>query len=73
MASSRDDRTALTGEAEAELRGRFPALRRLLQEASGALGDSGVLAPIALALIAVNGLHPSPLFLVFGIGYAVAG
>jgi len=55
------------------MRGRLPGLRRLLQEASGALGDSGVLAPIALALIAVNGLHPSPLFLVFGVGYAAAG
>ncbi len=44
----------------------------LLRELSGALGDSGVLAPFALALIAVNGLHPSPLFLVFGVSYAAA-
>ena len=43
-----------------------------LRELSGALGDSGVLAPLALALIAVNGLHPSPLFLVFGVAYATS-
>ncbi|UCC49208.1 MAG: putative sulfate/molybdate transporter, partial [Gemmatimonadota bacterium] len=55
------------------MQGRFPRFGRVLRELSGALGDSGVLAPIALALIAVNGLHPSPLFFVFGIAYAVAG
>lgn len=44
----------------------------LLRQSSGALGDSGVLAPFALALMAVNGLHPSPLFFVFGISYAAA-
>jgi MFS superfamily sulfate permease-like transporter len=48
-------------------------LSRAARELSGALGDSGVLAPIALALIAVNGFHPTPLFLVFGIAYAAAG
>ena len=48
-------------------------MSRVLRELSGALGDSGVLAPIALALIAVNGLHPSPLFLAFGVAYAAAG
>ncbi len=55
-----------------QLHGRLPRIGELLRELSGALGDSGVLAPIALALIAVNGLHPSPLFLVFGIAYALA-
>ena len=55
------------------LRAHLPTLGRSLRELSGALGDSGVLAPIALALIAVNGLHPSPLFFVFGIAYAAAG
>ncbi len=48
-------------------------LRSSLPQLSGALGDSGVLAPLALALIAINGLHPTPLFLVFGIAYAAAG
>jgi hypothetical protein len=47
--------------------------RRWLSELSGALGDSGVFVPLALALIAVNGLHPTPVFLVFGVAYAVAG
>lgn len=54
------------------MQGRFPRIGRLLRETSGALGDSGVLAPFALALIAVNGFHPSPLFLVFGVSYAAA-
>ncbi len=54
-------------------RGTISRLSRAARELSGALGDSGVLAPIALALIAVNGFHPTPLFLVFGIAYAAAG
>ncbi len=52
--------------------GRLPRLGALARGLSGALGDSGVLAPFALALIVVNGLHPSPLFLVFGVSYAAA-
>ena len=46
---------------------------RWLRELSGALGDSGVFVPLALALIAVNGFHPTPIFLVFGVAYAAAG
>jgi SulP family sulfate permease len=40
---------------------------------SGALGDIGLLIPLSLALIAVNGLNPTFLFLGVGLAYIGAG
>lgn len=40
---------------------------------TGALGDIGVLLPLAAALIAVNGLNPTTLFVCAGLYYIVSG
>ena len=40
---------------------------------TGALGDIGVLLPLAAALIAVNGLNPTTLFACAGLYYVVSG
>ncbi len=42
-------------------------------EFSGAFGDVGILFPLAAALIAVNGMNPTLIFLFAGILYFVAG
>ncbi len=39
------------------------------REIAGAVGDLGVFAPLVIALIALNGLHPTPVFLVAGLFY----
>lgn len=47
-----------------------PALRKIrldLSELSGALGDLGTFLPLALGLIAVNGLNPTSVFLSAGL------
>lgn len=43
------------------------------QEISGAFGDVGVLFPLALSLILVNGLNPTSVFLGAGLTYLGAG
>ncbi|MGQ9554978.1 MAG: putative sulfate/molybdate transporter, partial [Anaerolineae bacterium] len=42
-------------------------------EASGALADIGVLLPLAVALITVNGLSPTSVFFGVGLAYLLAG
>ena len=42
-------------------------------ELAGSLGDLGTLLPIAVAMILVNGLDPTGLFLVVGLLYVLAG
>ncbi len=44
--------------------------RRALDELAGGLGDSGILIPIAVAMIALNGLNATAVFLVTGLAYA---
>ncbi len=45
------------------------AVPRLLRDVSGAFGDLGVLLPLAVALIARNGMNPTALFLLAGTFY----
>ncbi len=42
-------------------------------ELSGAFGDLGTLLPIVVAMILINGLSPTTVFLAFGLFYLVAG
>lgn len=42
-------------------------------ELGGALGDVGVLLPLAIALITLNGLNPTAVFLAVGVAYVSAG
>ncbi|MFQ6091493.1 MAG: putative sulfate/molybdate transporter [bacterium] len=42
-------------------------------ELAGALGDIGTLFPLAIALITINGLNPTSVFLVVGLVYIGAG
>jgi sulfate permease, SulP family len=42
-------------------------------DVAGAFGDIGVLFPIAIALITLNHLNPTSLFLVAGLTYCIAG
>ena len=42
-------------------------------ELAGSLGDLGVLLPLMIALITINGLNPISVFLVVGLTYIVAG
>jgi sulfate permease, SulP family len=44
-------------------------LKKFIWDISGAFGDIGVLFPLAIALIATNGLNPSALFLAAGLFY----
>jgi MFS superfamily sulfate permease-like transporter len=44
--------------------------RRALDELAGGLGDSGVFVPIAVAMIALNGLNATAVFVVTGLVYA---
>lgn len=43
-----------------------------LWDVSGAFGDIGVLFPLAIALIATNGMNPTAVFLMAGLFYAVS-
>ncbi len=43
------------------------------QEISGAFGDAGILLPLALSLILVNGLNPTSVFLGVGLVYIATG
>lgn len=44
--------------------------RRALDELAGGLGDSGIFIPIAVAMIALNGLNATAVFVVTGLAYA---
>lgn len=44
-----------------------------LAELGGALGDVGTLIPLVAALIAINGLDPTSVFLVLGLAYLLSG
>jgi SulP family sulfate permease len=44
-----------------------------LSELGGALGDLGVLLPLAIALITLNHMNPTSVFLVVGLAYILAG
>lgn len=46
--------------------------KRFLWDVSGAFGDIGVLFPLAIALIATNGMNPTAVFLMAGLFYAVS-
>ena len=48
-------------------------LRFSLAELGGAFGDAGTLVPLLVALIAVNGLHPTPVLLLLGVAYIGSG
>ncbi|HID86915.1 MAG TPA: sulfate permease [Anaerolineae bacterium] len=50
-----------------------PPLRFTLAEASGAFGDLATLAPLLVALITVNHLNPTSVFLVVGLAYVLNG
>lgn len=47
-------------------------IKQVLWDISGALGDIGVLFPLAIALIAKNGFNPTALFLMAGLFYIVS-
>lgn len=49
--------------------GRVGALRRGLGELAGGLGDTGLFVPIAVAMIALNGLDATAVFVVTGLVY----
>lgn len=51
----------------------FPAFRLTWSEINGALGDLGVLLPLAAALITVNGLSATGVFFGIGIAYVATG
>jgi len=57
----------VTGVAERRSRGRG---RAALDELAGGLGDSGLFIPIAVAMIALNGLNATAVFVVTGCVYA---
>jgi SulP family sulfate permease len=48
---------------------RAGSLRRGLAELSGGLGDAGLFVPIAVAMIALNGLNATAVFVVTGLVY----
>src|SRR5581483_12307129 len=50
---------------------RFLYVSRM--DIAGAFGDIGVLFPIAIALITLNHLNPTALFLAAGLAYIMAG
>ncbi len=47
-------------------------MRKIFWDISGAFGDIGVLFPLAVALIAKNGMNPTALFLMAGLFYIVS-
>lgn len=56
-----------------ETKGATPAFAFDRSELAGSLGDVGILFPIALALIRLNGLNPTSVFLSAGLLYIGAG
>jgi len=50
----------------------FSITRKFIWDVSGAFGDIGVLFPLAVALIAKNGVNPTALFLMAGLFYALS-
>ena len=58
---------------EGSHRNGAPPLRFDRVELSGAFGDLGTLLPIVVAMIFINKLSPSAVFLAFGLFYLVAG
>lgn len=50
-----------------------PPLRVSLVEISGAFGDLATLAPLLIALVTVNHLNPTGVFLVVGLAYVLSG
>ena len=42
-------------------------------ELAGSLGDLGTLLPLAFALVSINGLNPTILFLLVGMFYVFTG
>src|ERR1700722_1913752 len=63
----------MVGTAPAQLELGPSALRFDRAELAGAVGDLGVLVPIAVALIVKNGLTPTAVLLPAGLLYVVAG
>ncbi|WIM88744.1 putative sulfate/molybdate transporter [Candidatus Mycobacterium wuenschmannii] len=63
----------MVGTAPAELESGSNPFRFDRAEMAGALGDLGVLVPIAVALIVKNGLTPTAVLLPAGVLYVVAG
>ncbi|HEV8516646.1 MAG TPA: putative sulfate/molybdate transporter [Candidatus Limnocylindrales bacterium] len=53
--------------------GRLAASTDRLRDAAGAFGDVGVFLPLALALVAVNGLNPTIVFGLAGLYYIASG
>jgi SulP family sulfate permease len=65
-----------TGHSQAERHESHLASRRLQfdrVELAGAFGDLGTLLPIVVAMIFINKLSPSSVFLAFGLFYIMAG
>lgn len=52
---------------------KTPPLRLTLAEASGAFGDLATLTPLLVALITINHLNPTSVFLVVGLAYILNG
>ena len=52
---------------------RYPSFHLSLRELGGALGDLGVLLPLTVALITVNGLSATGVFFGVGIAYLLTG
>src|SRR5271156_5130787 len=63
----------MVGTAQAQLESGPSPFRFDRAELAGALGDLGVLVPIAVALIVKNGLTPTAVLLPAGLLYVVAG
>jgi SulP family sulfate permease len=52
---------------------QIKSFRYNLQELGGALGDLGVLLPLTIALITLNHMNATSVFLVIGLAYIIAG
>src|SRR6202012_4551377 len=63
----------MVGTAPAQLESGPSPFRFDRAELAGAVGDLGVLVPIAVALIVKNGLTPTAVLLPAGLLYVVAG
>ena len=63
----------MVSTAPSQLESAGGSFRFDLAELAGALGDLGVLVPIAVALIVKNGLTPTAVLLPAGLLYVVAG
>src|SRR5271163_4296648 len=63
----------MVGTAQAQLESGPSPFRFDRAEMAGAVGDLGVLVPIAVALIVKNGLTPTAVLLPAGVLYVVAG